>query len=297
MMRHIYIIKGIVMATALVALASCVKDDLYDMPGPGPEPGHEGRLKIVANFDGKSSEAVIPPVTRLCIDGYDVHSETQTAQFDVELSAGSHDLLVYSLADGFSYNGNIASVNVARADDAAGAATRAGGAVEAQPEYLFAAAQQAEVNKHGEQTVTMPMRQLVRRLDFNLYDAGDGGSGIYVQSVRATLSGVATSVDMVTGELSGDAATVSGTFDASGKRHYLFFRILGVASAARQMLTLDVTWSNGETQTIESDLTDIIEDKKEIQIFDSEITPPVEAGAGGELSPWVPGGEGGGDAI
>lgn len=143
-MRHIYN-KGIIMVVALLSLASCVKDDLYDMPGPGPDPGNDAKLVV-------------------------------------------------------------------------------------KPGYLFASAMQVDVKPNGEQTVTMPMRQLVRLIKLNMIESG----------------------------------------------------------------------GNGEEQTIESDLTDELDDfdeEREPLLLNGELSLPVEAGAGGELSPWVTVDGGDGDAV
>ena len=280
-------------AVALMSLASCVKDDLYDPGiGPGPEPGYDSWLLIRPDFSDATFEAVIPPVTRLCVNDYDVYNETSEAQFKVPVPYGTFNLLTYSLPEGISANGRIASV-----DPVGG--TKATAEIEPQPGYLFASAMEVTVDKAGEQIVTMPMKQLVRRLNFKIYENYGGDyEGIYVESAEATLNGVATSVDLVSGELSGDAASVSGTFENSGIEHSLFFRILGVVPAERQILTVELTWSNGDKQTIETNLTDLItEDDYDIQIFESEITPPASGEVGGELSPWQTVDGGGGDAI
>ncbi len=288
-MRHIYIIKGIALA-ALMSLASCVKDDLYDQSGPDPDLTRS-KLTVQTDFSDMSLEAVIPPTCRLIInDGAEIH-ETDEAKFDVYLPHGSYNLLLYSLPLGFSVNGNIATV------DAVGG-TKATAEIEPQPGYLFASAMEVTVDKAGEQIVTMPMKQLVRRLNFKIYENYGGDyEGIHVESAEATLNGVATSVDMVTGELLSDAASVSGTFETSGIEHSLFFRVLGVVPSEPQTLTVELTWSTGEKKTIETDLTELINDDTDIQIFESEVTPPASAGVGGELSPWQSVDGGGGDAI
>jgi len=285
-MRHIYN-KGIIMVVALLSLASCVKDDLYDMPGPGSDPGNDAKLVVKPDYSAMSMDAVIPPACRLAIDDYDVYDETDKAQFEIPVTYGSHDLLAYSLPEGISVSGEIAWVNAR------------GGEIEPQPGYLFASAMQVDVKPNGEQTVTMPMRQLVRLIKLNMIESGGNGD-VHVASVTGTLDGVATSVNMVTGELSDQVASVSDRFEQSGKEFYLHFRILGVVPTERQMLTVHITYSNGEEQTIESDLTDELDDfdeEREPLLLNGELSLPVEAGAGGELSPWVTVDGGDGDAV
>ena len=273
-----------------MSLASCVKDDLYDQSGPDPDLTRS-KLTVQTDFSDMSLEAVIPPTCRLIInDGAEIH-ETDEAKFDVYLPHGTFNLLTYSLPEGISANGRIASV-----DPVGG--TKATAEIEPQPGYLFASAMEVTVDKAGEQIVTMPMKQLVRRLNFKIYENYGGDyEGIHVESAEATLNGVATSVDMVTGELLSDAASVSGTFETSGIEHSLFFRVLGVVPSEPQTLTVELTWSTGEKKTIETDLTELINDDTDIQIFESEVTPPASAGVGGELSPWQSVDGGGGDAI
>lgn len=99
------------MVVALLSLASCVKDDLYDMPGPGPDPGNDAKLVVKPDYSAMSMDAVIPPACRLAIDDYDVYDETDKAQFEIPVTYGSHDLLAYSLPEGISVSGEIAWVN------------------------------------------------------------------------------------------------------------------------------------------------------------------------------------------
>ncbi|UKI40022.1 MAG: hypothetical protein L6V35_04930 [Alistipes putredinis] len=96
------------------------------------------------------------------------------------------------------------------------------------------------------------MEQLVRRLELEL--TATEGDYSRVQSATDTLSGVASAVDITTGERSA-AAQVKGTFMQDGNKFTLFFRLLGIIEAEAQTLTVDIAFVGGGTQRIVSDLS------------------------------------------
>lgn len=287
-MRHIYIIKGIVTAAAiLTAAASCVKDDLYDMPDPGPQ---TGTMTVTTDFSDKSDEAEFAPTCSLLIGGKwntTVASGTET-EIDNAFEPGAYSLLAYTEPEGFTVSGTVATVNALP-----------GGGIEPQPGYLFAAAQPVEIEAGKTTTVTARMRQYVRRIDFDMDASGDAGARI--ASASATLSGVETAVDLATGMLAGKPSTVSANFTKGDDGHYrLFFRVLEVVSAERQTLTVTINYAGGEVQTVESDITGELDNfggSREPLQLDGKLELPVEAGANATLSPWTVGEGGSGDAM
>ena len=139
------------------------------------------------------------------------------------------------------------------------------------------------------------MKQLIRRLNLEL--TATEGDYSRVQSATATLSGVASVADMTTGERSA-AAQVTNTFRQDGNKFTLFFRLLGIVTTEAQTLTVDITFNNGDTQQIVSDVTE------SMKSFNNEAEPiklkgnlllPVEATVtGATITGWneVDGGTG-----
>lgn len=286
-MRHIYIIKGIVAAAILTTAVSCVKDDLYEMPDPGQD---TGTLVVTTDFTDRSAEAEFAPTCSLLIGGKwntSVTSGTAT-EIDNAFEPGLYNLLAYTEPEGFTVSGTVATVNALP-----------GGGIEPQPGYLFAAALTAEIEAGKTTSVTARMRQYVRRIDFDMDASGDAGARIV--SASATLSGVETAVDIATGMLAGKPSTVSADFTKGDDGHYrLFFRVLDIVSAEQQTLTVRINYVNGDTQTVESDISDKLGNfggSREPLQLNGELQLPVEAGANATLSPWTVGEGGSGDAM
>ena len=145
--------------------------------------------------------------------------------------------------------------------------------------------------------VTAPMRQYVRRLDIEL--TATEGDYSRVQSATATLSGVASAADMATGDRSA-AAQVTNAFRQDGNKFTIFFRLLGIVPTETHTLTVDITFNNGDTQRVVSDLTEAIRDfnngTKPVKLT-GNLLLPVEAGVtGATITGWNEVESGNGDA-
>ena len=227
---------------AVTILTSCVKDDLYDTPHPD-----RGAVVVTTDWSGKSTEADIPQAYTLRIGGREQNVSAATNVFDALLAPGGYGLTVYNSPEGISIDGNKATVNPVDLT----------GAIEPHPGYLFASYQDISVVADDTLHVTAPMRQYVRRLDIEL--TATEGDYSRVQSATATLSGVASAADMATGDRS-VAAQVTNAFRQDDNKFTIFFRLLGIVPTETHTLTVDITFNNGDTQRVVSDLTEAIRD-------------------------------------
>lgn len=270
--QHIYMASTAILAVILCTLcASCVKDELHDTPHPS-----HGAVAVTADWSGKSDEASIPQRHLLRIGEQEQEVSGSTNVFGQLLPPGQYTLAVYNRPEQISVTGNTAQVN----------GTQQGG-ICPQPGYLFAAVQDICVQADDTVRVTASMKQLVRRLDLELI-ATEGDYSRVLQAT-ATLSGVASAVDIATGERSAPAQT-SGLFTQEGNKFALYFRLAGTVKAQAQTLTVDITFNNGDTQQIESDLTGALKD------FNSDVKPlkftgnlllPLEVGMeGASITDW-----------
>ena len=171
------------------------------------------------------------------------------------------------------------------------------GAIEPHPGYLFASHQDISVVADDTLHVTAPMRQYVRRLDIEL--TATEGDYSRVQSATATLSGVASAADMATGDRS-VAAQVTNAFRQDDNKFTIFFRLLGIVPTETHTLTVDITFNNGDTQRVVSDLTEAIRDfnngTKPVKLT-GNLLLPVEAGVtGATITGWNEVESGNGDA-
>lgn len=275
--RHIFITYTAVLAAIL--LASCVKDELYNTPHPD-----SGAVVVTADWSDRNSDADIPQAYILSIDGQEQEVSRETNILNRLLSAGKYTLAAYNKPDQVTVANNTASVNATSAKH-----------INPMPGYLFASVQDINVVADDTLRVTARMKQLIRRLNLEL--TATEGDYSRVQSATATLSGVASVADMATGERSA-AAQVTNTFRQNGNKFTLFFRLLGIVTTEAQTLTVDITFNNGDTQQIVSDVTESMKN------FNNEAEPiklkgnlllPVEATVtGATITGWneVDGGTG-----
>ena len=275
--RHIFITYTAVLAAIL--LASCVKDELYNTPHPD-----SGAVVVTADWSDRNSDADIPQAYILSIDGQEQEVSKETNILNRLLSAGKYTLAAYNKPDQVTVANNTASVNATSAKH-----------INPMPGYLFASVQDINVVADDTLRITARMKQLIRRLNLEL--TATEGDYSRVQSATATLSGVASVADMATGERSA-AAQVTNTFRQDGNKFTLFFRLLGIVTTEAQTLTVDITFNNGDTQQIVSDVTESMKN------FNNEAEPiklkgnlllPVEATVtGATITGWneVDGGTG-----
>ena len=275
--RNIFITYTAVLAAIL--LASCVKDELYNTPHPD-----SGAVVVTADWSDRNSDADIPQAYILSIDGQEQEVSKETNVLNRLLSAGKYTLAAYNKPDQVTVANNTASVNATSAKH-----------INPMPGYLFASVQDINVVADDTLRVTARMKQLIRRLNLEL--TATEGDYSRVQSATATLSGVASVADMTTGERSA-AAQVTNTFIQDGNKFTLFFRLLGIVTTEAQTLTVDITFNNGDTQQIVSDVTE------SMKSFNNEAEPiklkgnlllPVEATVtGATITGWneVDGGTG-----
>ena len=275
--RHIFITYTAVLAA--ISLASCVKDELYNTPHPD-----SGAVVVTADWSDRNSDADIPQAYILSIDGQEQEVSKETNVLNRLLPAGKYTLAAYNKADQVTVANNTASVNATSAKH-----------INPMPGYLFASVQDINVVADDTLRITARMKQLIRRLNLEL--TATEGDYSRVQSATATLSGVASVADMATGERSA-AAQVTNTFRQDGNKFTLFFRLLGIVTTEAQTLTVDITFNNGDTQQIVSDVTESMKN------FNNEAEPiklkgnlllPVEATVtGATITGWneVDGGTG-----
>lgn len=286
--------KLLIFTAVFQSLSSCVKDDLYNTPHPD-----KGAVEITTDWTGRSSDAVVPSSYILRIGTEEQTVSKETNVFDALFLPGTQDLLVYNPTEGITINENVATVN-----------TLPDGTLEPMPGYLFSAARKLEIEKDDTLKVTVPMQQHIRSLTLVLkLKAGDEQR---IRSTAATLTGIASAVDLTTGAITATEgktvipAFVLGTDDggirAAGQTYTAgrtrstgqpqlsaTMRLLGVIAGERQVLTLKITLTTGHIQTVTTDLTEALKnfgsDMKPLEL-DATLELAVEAGFTGTISDW-----------
>ncbi len=238
---------------AVLLLSSCVKDTLYDTPHPDHGvvmitlPEMTADDDYVTEIDGKTFEITESPFT-----------------FPERVKAGTYDLVIYNRPEGFVFDTHTARVvslnayagnNVSRAD---------GTPIIPLPGYLKTYTQQITVTADDTLRLNTAPAQRVRDLQFELTITQ--GAPELIQSVTGTLSGIAGSFDMATGQTTGEPVSTVFSFTREGNMLTADIRLLGTMGAV-QTLVLDIVFTDsGRTQRTEVDLTSFFKD------FNSDMT-------------------------
>lgn len=276
------ICKLLIFAAVCQSFGSCVKDDLHNTPHPD-----KGAVRVTTDWSGRSSEASVPGSHTLRIgeESQEVTAETNT--FNGLLAPGSYRLLAYNTPEGISVTGNTATVD-----------TKDDGTLTPQPGYLFSAGKELDVAADDTLKVTLPMQQHIRSLTLTLELAE--GDKERIAGTTATLTGIAHSLDLTTGEQTAGQTgrTVAPEFKfgtvtptrAEGKPALAaMLRLMGVITGERQTLTLTVTLTDGSVQTLVTDLTDLLKDfggTMEALRLDALLNLPTAGSMNGTITGW-----------
>lgn len=264
---------------AVVLLASCVKDDLYNTPHPD-----KGAVVITTDWTEALAESTVPDTYQLRMDdGKAVQASEETTVCPDLLTPGAHTLLIYNEPEG-----------IAIADDAATVQQKDGMLIPL-PGYLFSAEKRLDVVQDDTLRVTVLMERrlcpIILNLDLNGENADD------IAQIEATLSGIAGSVDLRTGTPDNESLTARlDVRPAEAKARFtnavaleMKCRVTGTAQGERQILTVKVTMEDGYVSTITSDLTEHLKDLNadmEPVRLEGSIEAPQDGHFSGTIKDW-----------
>ena len=225
---------------AAVLLSSCVKDTLYDTPHPDKGAvtisltGLSADDNYVLDMDGKVADITGSPFTNPDL-----------------LNPGTHSMVIYNRAEGFTFDERMARVNApdgkSRAD---------GASVISLPGYLKTVSQEITVTADDTLRVNAVPQQRVRDLQLEL-EVTQGRPEL-IQTVTGTLSGIAGAFDMEAEQTTGEPASTAVAFTRDGDKLTADARLLGTMGAV-QTLVLDIVFvDGGRTQQTEVDLTEAL---------------------------------------
>lgn len=254
----------VISCLSALVLASCVKDDLYNTPHPD-----KGALVVTADFSERTEGNAIPDTYVLSVDGKTCDANSAEPFYYPELlPAGEHKLVAYNEPVGMSFMDNVVSVDVLQ-----------DGTIESLPQYLYSYSGSVEAVVDDTVRVTMPMEQRVRDL-FIRFTVAEGDVA-RLASVGGTLSGVAGAFDIAGGAVTGAAMEVVPDFVVDGNSVEAHVRLLGMVGS-RQTLSFNIVFTDGLTQTVESDVPEFLRD------FGGDMLTPLEL-SGNLLLPLEPG--------
>ena len=251
--------------------SSCVKDELYDTPHPSA-----GQLTVVTEWSGISAEATVPDAYILQIGDVSQTVSGTTNVFENLLPAAGHTLTVYNVPEKTTCSAGTIAINEAEP-----------GYIEALPGYLFHTSRNFSISADTDLTLTVPMRQYTRCLELVL--TVSEGDHSRVESATATLSGICGSIDIATATRSAEPQKSKTALAREGNRFTTAYHLLGITPEAAQRLTVDITFTNGDTQRIVSDLSESLasfHSGNSVVRLTGNLMLPVEGDLSAEISGW-----------
>ncbi len=249
-------------------LASCVKDELYNTPHPD-----KGVVSVSVDYPQGTEDDYTVEVDGKPLDEGDNASNP--------LTPGEHTVLVYNTPEGFTVTDGIAYVE--RVDG-----TRAlTDLIDPLPETLYSGTKTVTVV--ADDTLHVDLDILQRTRDLRLELTVTEGDPERIAAITGTLSGVAGAYDLRSETLHGEAVSTAPAFTRSGDKIEADLRLLGTKGEV-QTLTLTLTFTDGLTQTTESDLTEALagfgSDMTEPFTLTAGLRTPMEAGFSASITDW-----------
>ena len=249
-------------------LASCVKDELHDTPHPD-----QGVVSVSVDYpQGTGEEDYTVEVDGQPLDKGDNASNP--------LTPGEHTVLVYNTPEGFTVTDGIAYVE--RVDG-----TRAlTDLIDPLPETLYSGTKTVTVV--ADDTLHLDLSVAQRTRDLRLELTVTEGDPERIATITGTLSGVAGAYDLRSETLYGEAVSTAPAFTRNGDKIEADLRLLGIMGDV-QTLDILLTFSNGDTQSIESDLTEVLtgfNDSTEPFTLTGNLSTTVEGGFSSSIDGW-----------
>ena len=261
------IISHALAAAFIFLLSSCSKDE-YNTPHPD-----KGVIAVNINHpQGAEEDDYTVEVDGKPLDEGDNASNP--------LTPGEHTVLVYNTPEGFTVTDGIAYVE--RVDG-----TRAlTDLIDPLPETLYSGTKTVTVV--ADDTLHLDLSVAQRTRDLRLELTVTEGDPERITAITGTLSGVAGAYDLRNETLYGEAVSTRPTFTRSGDKVSADLRLLGIMGDA-QTLSILLTFSNGDTQSIESDLTEVLagfNGSTEPFALTGNLRTPVEGGFADSIDGW-----------
>ena len=270
-------------AAAALLTASCVKDTLYNTPHPD-----HGKITVTADWSARGEGIDIPATWTIAMGDYTGTETTATHAPDHLFAPGSYTLVAWNPAEGITVSGTTATVAPASGSQTTGSF------IDNAPGWFFTHAEQVSIEKDTDYPLTAAMQQRVRELQLEL-EVTQGRPEL-IQSVTATLSGIAGAFDMARRQTSGEPASTVFSFTRDGSRLTADARLLGTMGAVQTMVLDIVFVDGGRTQRTEVDLTEAMKDFNDDRTTAYRVTGTLETPVGmeecnAEITGWETGDE------
>ena len=237
---RIYGLRLLAVAAVAMAAAGCWKEDFSDCPG--------GNLILETIWD-EIDEADIPDNYRAVIGTWSETLSGNSNEIGHAFEPGDYRIYVYNTPDKITINGTVATI------------AASGNGTDNMPGLLFTySGDIAGLAENEYRTVQAYMAQQVGRITYEIMASGENIKeiGSVITTVNsARLAGIASSINIGTGVLSG-SSSVSPRFVLEGRERYTAeSSILGTIGTT-QTLTIVLTTPSGATQTLSGDASTVL---------------------------------------
>ena len=158
-----------------------------------------------------------------------------------------------------------------------------------EPGVLLGGTVTADVVADDTVSVVLPMRQLFRKIAFEL--TVSGGDIRRITGIEARLEGVAPSVDLRTGEVTGVVTVVPVSFVRLEGKLVGAVWVPGMIPGAVQRMVVTLTFVDGVTDTVETDFSEMFKDFNTDKLHPMRLTgdvyAPVNLDTGATIIGWT----------
>ena len=266
----------IITALSVLLLSACTRVDVYDTDHP-----NHGIITLTTDWSNISADIAVPQSYTVQAGSYSANVTGATNTIDNLFFPGNYQANVYNTADKITVNGSVATL------------ATTGGIADPLPGWLFTSTLKADIEQDKEYHLTAAMRQQVREL--NLVIAPSGGTTDRIESITASLSGAASTLDFANGTHSNSVSVAPAFIKQANGTWAATVRLLGI-TGNEQKLTITMTFTGNSPAPISEDvnihtqLGDFNTDKRiPLTLGAQVVVTPTGAGFSTTITNWEPG--------
>jgi hypothetical protein len=243
---------------------------------PTPVPSDRDRIiSLTTDWVDRGEGINIPASYSLKMGDYTTTLTGTTNEVNNYFLAGSYHINIWNTADHISIVGNTATADYSN-----------------ELGWFFTGSQDVTIEKGTDHAFTVSMQQQVRQLTLVLEVTGSAKDKI--TAADATLSGVANTINIDNGTLTGTVVRVEPMFiQQTDGKYYASIRLLGITGNT-QVLTVRLHFANGAPSSIImiSDLSDSLaafntDKKTPLTLSSTAVVTPTEAGLTATIEDWT----------
>lgn len=269
----------------LILLAGCaglfltrcdVKDPIYNTPHP-----EKGAVVLTTDWTQHSEDVTLPAEYVVKAGEVSANMKANMGTLPGVFDPGRLDVLVYNTPEKVTVNAEKATVQ------------KEGSDLVPDPGILFSGAKEVTVVADDTVRTTMAMQQRMREVQFTMTVTKGDPERITGATVR--LSGVAASLDLRTGEVTGETASVAVKLTRIGEKLQGHLWVLGILPNVKQEVTVELEFMDDMQKTETWDAGDKLKDFNANKLvpakLEAQMDIPLEIDMGGSIVDWTVGSE------